>query len=126
VQVEVEADDRFERRGDDLVYDLPVTYSQAALGAKLEVPTLFGAVPLDLPAGIQSGQVVRLRGKGMPRLRQSGRGDLLVRVLVWTPTELSREQRELLGKLAEVESAPPEPNRKEPGFWERVKAAFTA
>lgn len=125
VQVEVEPDSRFERRGNDLIFHLPVTFSQAALGARLEAPTIDGSAELDLPAGIQSGEVLRLRGKGMPRLRQSGRGDLLVRVLVWTPTGLTKEQRALLKSLSEVESAPPE-NRREPGFWERVKSAFSA
>ena len=62
----------------------------------------------------------------MPRLRDSGRGDQVVRVLVWTPTSLSREERELLEKLREVESPAPEPDTEEPGFWERVKRAFTA
>lgn len=124
VQVEVEPDPRFERRGDDLVHDLAVTFAQAALGHELEAPTIDGPATLKVPAGIQSGQVVRLREKGMPRLRAEGRGDLLVRVFVWTPTRLTDEQREALARLAEVEERPPEPDRAEPGFWERVKAAF--
>jgi molecular chaperone DnaJ len=62
----------------------------------------------------------------MPRLRGSGRGDQVVRLLVWTPTSLSREEREALERLREVESEPPEPDIGEPGFWERVKRAFTA
>lgn len=126
VQVEVEPDERFERRGDDLFLDQPVTFSQAALGDRITVPTIDGTAELELPPGIQSGELVRLRGKGMPRLRQSGRGDQMVRVLVWTPTELTGEQRRLLEELRERESKPPRPNRKEPGFWERVKSAFTA
>lgn len=124
VQVEVEPDPKFDRRGDDLVHDIGVTFSQAALGAQIEVPTIDGSSPLDLPAGIQSGQVIRLRGQGMPRLRGKGRGDLLVRVFVWTPTELSSAQRQALARLAEVEERPPRPERSTPGFWERVKAAF--
>lgn len=126
VQVEVEPDERFERRGDDLFLDLPVTFSQAALGDRIQVPTIDGTAELELPAGIQSGELVRLRGKGMPRLRQNGRGDQMVRVLVWTPTDLTDEQRRLLEELRQRESKPPRPNRKEPGFWERVKSAFTA
>lgn len=124
VEVQVEPDPRFERRGDDLVHDLALTFSQAALGHELEVPTIDGPAPLEVPAGIQSGQIVRLRGKGMPRLRAEGRGDLLVRVLVWTPTELDRAQREALEALARLEDDPPEPDRAESGFWDRVKAAF--
>lgn len=127
VRVEIEPHDRFERRGDDLVLELPVTFSQAALGADLEVPTIRGQARLNVPPGIQSGQVLRLRGQGMPRLRGSGQGDQLVRIHVWTPTELSREQRVAVEALAAVEEAPPEPRKGgDPSFWERVKAAFTA
>ncbi|MCK5488838.1 MAG: molecular chaperone DnaJ [Gemmatimonadetes bacterium] len=127
VLVEVEADQRFQRVGEDLVYNLAVTMSQAALGAEVEVPTIIdGNAMLKIPQGIQSGQALRLRGRGMPRLRDSGRGDQVVRVLVWTPTSLSSEERDLLERLREVESEPPEPDIDEPGFWQRVKRAFTA
>jgi molecular chaperone DnaJ len=127
VLVEVEEDRRFQRVGDDLVYNLAVTMSQAALGAEVEVPTVIdGTAKLKVPQGIQSGQALRLRGRGMPRLRATGRGDQVVRILVWTPTDLSREEREVLEKLREVERQPPEPDTEEPGFWERVKRAFTA
>ncbi|MFQ5889055.1 MAG: molecular chaperone DnaJ [Gemmatimonadota bacterium] len=126
VLVEVEDDPRFERHGDDLVYNLAVTFSQAALGAELEIPTIDGSVRFTVPAGIQSGQAVRLRGRGMPRLRGNGRGDQIVRLLVWTPTSLTPEQEKLLERLGEVEQAPPVPDTREPGFWERVKKAFTA
>ncbi|MFQ5745814.1 MAG: molecular chaperone DnaJ [Gemmatimonadota bacterium] len=127
VLVEVEPDERFERHGDDLIYNLAVTLSQAALGAEVEVPTILdGETKLKVPPGIQGGQALRLRGKGMPRLRGSGRGDQIVRVLIWTPTSLTRDQREALERLAEVEQAPPAPDTSEPGFWERVKRAFSA
>ncbi|MFQ5689218.1 MAG: molecular chaperone DnaJ [Gemmatimonadota bacterium] len=126
VQVDVEPDERFERRGDDLLHDLPITFSQAALGAEVEVPTIDGTARLTIPPGIQGGQVLRLRGQGMQRLRGKGRGDQLVRVMVWTPTDLTDREREILQSLSEVERTPPKPGRGEPGFWERVKAAFTA
>lgn len=127
VAVEVAEHSDFERIEDDLVYNLAITFSQAALGAAIEVPTVTGETEsLDIPAGVQSGQVLRLRGKGMPRLRRSGKGDQLVRVLVWTPTHLSREQRQKIEDLADIEESPPAPDRKEPGFWERVKQAFSA
>ena len=127
VALEVEPDSRFERHGDDLVYNLAVTISQAALGAEVMVPTISdGDARLTVPPGVQSGQALRLRGRGMPRLRGSGHGDQIVRVLVWTPTNLTREEREALERLAEVERTPPELDTDEPGFWERVKRAFTA
>ncbi len=126
VSIEVQGDPRFERRGDDLLCEVPVTFSQAALGAEVEVPTIGGSEELEVPAGIQSGQVLRMRGKGMPRLRGQGRGDQLARIRVWTPEDLTDEQREALEALAEVEEEPPDPADREPGFWERVRQAFTA
>lgn len=128
VVVEVEEDARFVRDGADLVYDLPITFSQAALGAELEVPTVQGTTRLKIPAAIQTGRLLRLRGKGLPELQGGGRGDLIVRVLVWTPTELTPEQEQLFHKLAETESAPPRPGeeQKGKGFWSKVREAFTA
>ena len=125
VSIEVEEDSRFERRGDDLLCDVPVTFSQAALGAEIEVPTIAGPEELEVPAGIQSGQVLRMRRQGMPRLRGQGRGDQLCRIRVWTPEDLTGDQREALEALAEVEKEPPEPSDREPGFWERVRQAFS-
>ncbi|MGW8283694.1 MAG: molecular chaperone DnaJ [Gemmatimonadota bacterium] len=127
VLVEVEPEPGFERHGDDLVTNLGVTMSQAALGDEVEIRTIIdGTARLKVPAGIQSGQALRLRGKGMPRLREAGRGDHIVRVLVWTPTKLSSEEQKLFEALRAVESPAPEPDVDEPGFWERVKRAFTA
>lgn len=127
VLVDVEPDPAFERHGDDLVTNLAITMSQAALGDEVDVRTIIdGTARLKVPAGIQSGQALRLRGKGMPRLRESGRGDHIVRVLVWTPEKLSKQQRELFEQLRAVETPAPEAETEEPGFWERVKRAFTA
>ncbi|MBX6365576.1 MAG: molecular chaperone DnaJ, partial [Gemmatimonadetes bacterium] len=128
VVVEVEEDPRFVREGADLIYDLPLTFSQAALGAEVEVPTVQGTARLRVPAGIQPGRILRMRGKGLPRLQGGGRGDMLVRVTVWTPTELTPEQEALLRKLAEIETPPPMPGAetKERGFWSKVREAFTA
>jgi molecular chaperone DnaJ len=126
VAIEVEEDPRFERHGDDLIHNLAVTFTQAALGDEIVVPTIDGESELEIPAGIQSGQALRLRGRGMPRLRGQGRGDLIVRVLVWTPTRLSSAQREVLEGMASLEDAPPAPDTRESGFWERVKQAFSA
>jgi len=126
VRVEVEPHDRFERDGDDLISDLCVTFSQAALGADVVVPTIHGEAELSVPAGIQSGQALRMRGEGMPRLRREGRGDQAVRVHVWTPKDLDGQQRELLESLAQVEDQPPEGRPVgEASFWDRVKSAFT-
>jgi molecular chaperone DnaJ len=119
----VEADPRFTRRAADLVYDLPVTFSQAAMGATIEVPTAGKDVKVKVPAGVQTGHVIQLRGKGLPYLRRGGNGDLYVRVQVVTPQNLTSEQRRLFETLAEVES-PAEPSEDGAGFWQKVKEAF--
>lgn len=125
--IEVEDDARFEREGSDLSYELSLSFSQAALGVELEVPTVYGDEALRVPAGTQSGEVMVLRGKGLPHLGGGGRGDQHVHVHVWTPTELSAEEQELFRKLAELEGpAPREGGRRGKGFWGRVKDAFAA
>ncbi|HLR45967.1 MAG TPA: molecular chaperone DnaJ, partial [Deinococcales bacterium] len=91
----------FERDGDDLIYELKVGLAQAALGSSFEVPTMDGPEVIDLPAGTEAGTIMRLRGKGMPRLRHSGSGDQLVAVRVLTPKKLSAKARELLLAYAE-------------------------
>jgi len=99
VNVHVRPDPRFKREGDDLFYDLSVSFSQAALGDKVEVPTLSGWISLKIPEGLESGTVIRLEGKGMSRLQHRGFGDMMVKVKVKTPKRLSRKARELLEEL---------------------------
>ncbi|MDI6807964.1 MAG: molecular chaperone DnaJ [Candidatus Eisenbacteria bacterium] len=112
----------FERHGDDLICVLPVSVSDAALGREVQVPTLSGPVPVSLPKGTQSGKMIRVRGKGIPHLRESGAGDILVRVVVWTPAKLSDRGKRLLEELGALEdAAPPKPGK---GIFGRVKDAF--
>jgi molecular chaperone DnaJ len=94
------------RRGTELFYELPVTFPQAALGATVEIPTVEGMEPMEIPAGTQSGSELRLRGRGVPRLRGVGRGDLHVIVTVVVPPKPSKRERELLKELGEVSSPP--------------------
>jgi len=120
--LDIKEDPRFERHGDDLVYDLGITFTQAALGAEVQVPTPFGQTTLRIEAGTQTGMAYRLRAKGLPRLGEGGHGDLHVRIHVWTPTKLTAEQRKLFESLSEVEDAPPE---KESGkFWDTIRRAL--
>ncbi len=121
--LDIKEDPRFERRGDDLVYDLPVSFTQAALGAEIDVPTPYGQSTLRIPAGTQTGSVHRLRGKGLPRIGEGGQGDLHVRVHVWTPTKLNAEQRRLLEQLSEVEGTPPAESTGK-HLWEELKRAL--
>ena len=124
VLIEVAEDDTFERHGDDILFDLPVSFSQAALGAQVEVPTLAGKALISVPAGTQTGKILRMRGKGIPHLNSTGKGDQLVRVTVWTPTSLSGEERELFEKLQQAESQKPPASGR--GFWKRMREAFSA
>jgi len=127
VLLEVKEDPRFLRDGKDLLYELPVTFAQAALGAEVEVPTVEATARLTIPQGIQSGEILRLRGQGLPGLHGHGKGDLLVRVRVWTPRKLTKEQERVLRELIELEDAPPvDAGRpEEKGFWSKVKGAFS-
>jgi molecular chaperone DnaJ len=121
--LDIKDDERFERQGDDLVFDLPVSFSQAALGGDHEVPTPYGKEQLRIPPGTQPETVLRIRGKGLPILGQDGKGDLLVRVRVWTPEHLSEEQERLFRELAKLEGEPP---KRSPGFWSKLKEALGA
>src|SRR5690606_9548209 len=127
VLLEVQDDPRFEREGSNVLHELPITFAQAARGDGVEVPTLEGAARVTIPSGIQSGEMLRLRGLGLPELNGRSRGDQIVRVLVWTPDELTPEQRALFESLREIEApAPAEVKRgAHKGFWSRVKEAFT-
>ena len=90
----------FTREGDDIIYELPINFAQAALGAEVEVPTLYGKTKLTIPAGTQTGEEFRLKNKGIAHLRRNGRGDQIVRLRVVTPESLTKEQRKLFEELA--------------------------
>ena len=100
----------FQRRGNDVLIEIPITFVQASLGDTVQVPTLDGAVDLKIPAGIQSGTVLRMRGKGIPHLRGTGRGDQHVRVKVLTPQKLTSKQKDALKAFGDLcgESVNPE------------------
>jgi molecular chaperone DnaJ len=107
VVTRVEPSPLYERRGADLVVNVPVTYAEAALGASVEVPTPEGAVSLKVPAGSEDGKLLRIRGRGAPKLSGSGRGDVLARVRVSVPKKLSKRERELLEELQKVSGENP-------------------
>lgn len=102
VVTRVTASPLFERRGSDLYLDVPVTYGEAALGATVEIPTPDGQVALKVPAGSQDGRLLRVRSKGVPRLRGSGRGDLIARVRLSVPQKLTKAEREAIEALQKV------------------------
>jgi molecular chaperone DnaJ len=112
----------FERHGSDIVSDLPIHPHQAVLGAKVDVPTLGGKVRVDIPPGIQSGKLLRLRGRGLPGLGGHESGDQLVRVFVVIPSKLTVEERKLYEELARATGE--EPPKLQKGFFERMREAF--
>jgi len=125
VLFEVADDPRFERDGEDLYTEVLATYPQLALGSQVSVPTVAGHTTLDVPAGTQSGHVFHLRGRGLPRVNAGGTGDLHVRVQLWTPERLTEEERQLIGRLGELQPGVPADGRSK-GFWRKMKEALGA
>lgn len=113
----------FERDGTTLVTRVPIAFTTAALGGDIEIPGLDGErLEIDIPAGIQSGKQLRKRGAGMPVLQGRGRGDLVIEIVVETPTKLTARQKEILRELQETETGEETPQSK--GFFDRIKEAF--
>ncbi len=126
VALTVKPHEYFKRQGTDILYDLPVSFADAALGAEVEVPTLDGKEMLKIPAGTQSGQTFRLKSKGVPVVHSSSRGDEMVTVRLVTPRSLTSRQKELLREFAEIERQQAEKGQHslfEKGF-EKIKDAF--
>ena len=123
VMLDIKDDDRFERQGDDLIYDLALSFSQVALGLATKVPTPYGEEEVKIAAGTQPETIVRLRGRGLPVLGQNAKGDMIVRVHVWTPERLNAEQERVFRELSKLEGEPP---KRSPGFWSKLKEALGA
>ncbi len=125
VLIEEKPDKRLKREGDNLHYDLYISLSDAVLGTTREIEAVTGKVRIKLESGIQSGKILRLRGKGMPSLNGYGHGDMLVHVNVWTPKHLNREQREFFEKMRDEENFSPRPEKDDKSFFEKVKDMFS-
>ncbi|TAI49443.1 molecular chaperone DnaJ [Flagellimonas allohymeniacidonis] len=125
VAIETEEHKSLKREGDNLHYDLYISFSEAVLGSSREIDTVSGKARIKLEPGIQSGKILRLRGKGISSLNGYGSGDLLVHVNVWTPKELNREQREFFEKMREDENFIPKPQKSDKSFFEKVKDMFS-
>lgn len=124
VALDIEDNQDFERHGNDLLYDLPLSFSQAALGAEFTISTFEEEIQVKVPPGTQTGSVLTVRGKGLPSLSSGARGDLHVRIHVWTPTGLDDEQQALFRQLSEIEGEPPGDESLGRRFWNRVKEAL--
>ena len=124
VHIEVEPHEAFQREGDDVYLDLPISFPEAALGCKREVPTPFGeSCRIQIPEGTQNGKLLRVSGKGFPNVHGQGHGDLLLRISVETPVKLSEKQRVLLRSFEELETPQNHPRKK--SFLEKIKAFFS-
>lgn len=122
VVMEEKEHSQFERHGDDILYDLYLSFSQVALGDNVEVPTLKSKAKLNIAPGTQSGKILRMRGKGIHHLNQYGSGDQLVRVIVWTPTKLSENEKKVFQQLSEQDNINPPTGDK--SFFKKVKEAL--
>ncbi len=125
VVIEEVPSEELHREGSNLHYDLFISISDAVLGTKVEVPTVSGKARISLDPGVQSGKILRLKGKGLPSVEHYGKGDLLVHINVWTPQNLSKEEQKFFEDFSESASAKPKPDRNNKSFFDRVKEMFS-
>ena len=125
VAIETKEHPTLKREGDNLHYDLYISISEAVLGTSKEIDAVTGKVRIKLESGIQSGKILRLRGKGISSINGYGSGDLLVHVNVWTPKELNKEQKEFFEKMRGSDNFEPKPEKSDKSFFEKVKDMFS-
>ena len=125
VVIEEKEHEEFTRDGRNIIYDMYVSFPEAVLGAKLEVPTIGGKAVIKIPAGTQSGKIFRLKGKGLPSVNGYGKGDQLIHLNVWTPQKLSPKERKMLEQLQESENFDPQPEDNVKGFFAKMKEMFS-
>ena len=116
---------KLQREGDNLHYELFVSIPDAILGTDKEIETVSGKVRIKIEAGMQSGKILRLRGKGVPSINGYGSGDLLVHVNVWTPKTLDKNQKDFFESMRENDHFEPKPENSEKSFFDRVKDMFS-
>lgn len=124
IVIEEEDHPDLKREGNHLIYSLNISFPDAAMGTNVEIPTIDAKAKIKIEPGTQSGRVLRLKGKGLPDVNAYGRGDLLVEISVYTPTHLSPDERKALETLKASKNFEPNPNKKEKGFFERMKDYF--
>lgn len=124
ILVEEEEHLELKREGSHLIYNLHISIPDAILGKQVEVPTIDAKVKIKIEPGTQSGKVLRLKGKGLPDVNSYGRGDLLVEINVFTPNQLSTDEKKLVEQLQESKNFQPNPNKREKGFFDRMKEYF--
>jgi molecular chaperone DnaJ len=124
ILVEEVPHETLKRDGNNVIYDMHISFIDAALGTSIEVPTIDGKAKIKIEPGTQGGRILRLKGKGVPEVNSYHRGDQLVHINIWTPKALNREERELLEKLQDSPNFKPNPGKNEKSFFERMKEYF--
>jgi molecular chaperone DnaJ len=124
VLIEEEEHHELIRDENDLIYNLYLSFPDAALGSTVEVPTVDGKVKIKIEPGTQPGKILRLRGKGLPEVNGYGHGDLLVNINVWVPKNLNKDERKIIEKFAESSSFTPNPDKSDKSFFERMRGIF--
>jgi molecular chaperone DnaJ len=124
VLIEEEAHPELQRDNLNVIYDMHISIPDAVFGANLEVPTIDGRAKIKIPPGTQSGKIFRLKGKGFPSINSYEKGDQLIHVNVWTPQELTSEEKEMIEKFRESKNFQPQPEKNEKSFFTKVKEMF--
>lgn len=126
INIEEKPHEHLQRDGMNLIYDLYLNFADAALGISVEVPTIDGRVKIKVPPGTQSGKIFRLKGKGLSNVQEYGQGDQLIHVNVWTPKNLTNEEKVMLEKMREMPNFQPQPGKGDRGFFDRMRDYFKA
>ncbi len=125
ILIEEEAHEELKREGTNVIYELHISFMDAALGTAVEVPTIDGKAKIKIKPGTQAGEIFRLKGKGLPNLNAYGKGDQLIHVNIWTPKSLTPEEQKIIEKLRDHVNFQPHPNKNDKGFFEKVKDYFS-
>jgi molecular chaperone DnaJ len=124
IVIEEEEDDKLKRDGNNVIFDMHLSFIDTALGTSVEIPTIDGKARITIEPGTQSGKILRLKGKGIKDINGYQRGDQLVHVNVWTPQQLSSEERSILESLRNAPNFQPKPGKNEKGFFDKMKDFF--
>ena len=125
VLIEEEQHKELHRDGVNVAYELHISFTDAVFGTQIEVPTIDGRAKIKIPAGTQSGKIFRLKGKGFPAINSYEKGDQLIYVNVWTPQEVSSEERAVLEKLGNSPNFKPQPEKSDKSFFDKVREMFS-
>ncbi len=125
VLIEEEAHKELHRDGLNVAYDLHITFSEAVFGTQVEVPTIDGKAKIKIPAGTQSGKILRLKGKGFPAVNSYQKGDQLIHINIWTPQHISSEEKAMLEKLGASPNFKPQPDKSDKSFFDKIKEMFS-